>query len=377
MNRYPLAVLMVGMAASGATAQWTMVTLSRDARPHDTARAVWGNQQVGGHWYPGRRALLWTGSADSGVTLGQGSALGIYAGQQVGVMSSPGGGRAGLWMSTPESWVDLHPAVATTSEAAGVWAGCQVGVAQLGAARHASLWRGSAESWVDLHPSAQLAASQAFGVWADEQVGFTQAHGGREHAALWNGTPQSWVDLHPPGAVASWAYGAHDGQQAGVVNLPLLNGHAALWTGTAGSWVDLNPPGASGSEAFGVFAGQQVGQVDGYAAIWAGTPESVQFLDGPHFQGGVHSTAYGIWSDENHTYVVGQGGGWYSWAVMWIGPPPCRADFNRNGAVDSGDLFEFLGELLEQAPRADFNDDGVGNSQDFFDFLRAFFAGCK
>lgn len=55
-------------------------------------------------------------------------------------------------------------------------------------------------------------------------------------------------------------------------------------------------------------------------------------------------------------------------------PPPCPADFNHDGAVNSADFFDFLSAFF--AGDADFNHDGVTNSNDFFDFLSAFFAGC-
>lgn len=62
--------------------------------------------------------------------------------------------------------------------------------------------------------------------------------------------------------------------------------------------------------------------------------------------------------------------------VMYLMRPPCGADFNGDGAVNSSDFFTFLPAFFTQDPIADFNQDSFVNSQDLFDFLAAFFAGC-
>jgi len=56
-----------------------------------------------------------------------------------------------------------------------------------------------------------------------------------------------------------------------------------------------------------------------------------------------------------------------------ISPP---SDYNRDGFLNSQDVFDFLSQFFTQSAAADFNHDGFVNSQDFFDFIADFFNGC-
>lgn len=57
----------------------------------------------------------------------------------------------------------------------------------------------------------------------------------------------------------------------------------------------------------------------------------------------------------------------------------CPCDFNRNGATDSSDFFEYLNYFFIASPAADFNHNGSVTSDDFFAFVDCFLnppSGC-
>ncbi len=57
-------------------------------------------------------------------------------------------------------------------------------------------------------------------------------------------------------------------------------------------------------------------------------------------------------------------------------PPPCPADYDHDGIINSNDFFDFLGDFFDSRGNADLNLDLQITSQDFFEFLAHFFSGC-
>jgi hypothetical protein len=186
------------------------------------------------------RPVLWSSSAGIYVDLtptgigGGGIVYGIDATQQVGNM----GGHAALWSGTPDSFVDLHPAVATYSAAYGVSGSLQVGTAHIAGVDRPALWSGTSNSFTDLTPPG---ASGGFGHAASgaKQAGSVMINGST-HAALWSGSVASFMDLQAvlgsdytnSTANAVWT----DGQTTYIAGLayPVSSAttttHAILWT---------------------------------------------------------------------------------------------------------------------------------------------------
>lgn len=64
----------------------------------------------------------------------------------------------------------------------------------------------------------------------------------------------------------------------------------------------------------------------------------------------------------------------YTTMKVVVFAPPCPADWNGDGVINSNDFFVFLDDFF--ADNADFNGDGATTSDDFFAYLTDFFEGC-
>jgi hypothetical protein len=251
---------------------------------------VWGDQQVGMAHSAEANGLLWSGAAESYVSLRPSGAVNadvraIWNGQQVGEAYDPSKGNthAMLWSGTAASGTDLNPSGFYLTRGYGLWGNQQVG-AGVGSATnydvHALLWTGTAASVVDLHPSG-FKGSWGLGIWGNQQVGYAYMGpyvNDESHAMLWSGSAESAVDLTPPGFEETVAEGVFNGSQIGW-GIRAGDGYtrALLWSGTAECFVDLTPPGFVYSKGYGISDVGQVGTAGSHATLWFGTPDD--YLD--------------------------------------------------------------------------------------------------
>lgn len=311
------ALVALVVATSSVNAQWSVTYLHPAGAGESYAYSVHGTQQGG--QTTGPRAGIWSSSAESFVDLhptrsgevARDSLIVSTNGtQQVGFayFNSDMITHASLWSNTAASWTSLHPTRAIESYARSIAGSQQAGYADFGTVRHAGLWTGTAGSWVDLHP-AEASRSDANATSGTQQVGFAEI-GGVLRASLWSGTATSRVDLQPGDASSSSALAIQGGTQAGWAFIGSAS-HAGLWTGSAASWVDLHPTESAYSVARGVWGTQQVGEaiIDNnfHASLWNGTAAS--WVDLSTFLTGSWRDTYanGIWSDGTTTRIAGYG----------------------------------------------------------------------
>jgi len=249
-----------------------------------TAGVVDGGYQVGRAHFDGvSHAGYWTGTAASWVDLNPLGVLFSYgtgagAGKQVGYAhAGEGFTHAAIWSGTPGSWVDMHPTIGVAAYQSRIHDAdedVQVGSVTLEGTggylnNRASLWRGTPESWENLHP-AVAEFSYIDGAGSGQQVG-TVRIAGVLSASVWSGTAASWVNLHPAGMSFSQAYGTFGGQQVGYAwwNGTVDHGyHAAIWSGSSASFVDLHrflPKRFENSTASGVWSDSRYIYVVGWA----------------------------------------------------------------------------------------------------------------
>jgi hypothetical protein len=208
------------------------------------AYAIAGDQQGGMVNYTGSaHAALWSGTAASYRNL---HGLGPFQSSQIQAMTinqqvGYAAGRAGIWFGTAESFVDINPPGARSSEAHATVDTMQAGFAIFDSYRHAILWFGSATNYIDLHPAlgSQYRASQAHSVWTDGSTilvaGAAVDWPGASHPILWN--------IQPPCALtcpADLVVCANAGQCGAFVKFT-----PPLATNCAGLKIECMPPSGS------------------------------------------------------------------------------------------------------------------------------------
>ncbi len=402
MSKCAIGVSVVVLAASTASAQWTVISL----HPTGGSPPAWSRlDAAGGLAHAGRtmnsggfwRAGVWNGTAASWIDLhplaagaGESIAYGVAdglggSGQQAG--SAQVGGVSGklhasLWAGTASSWVDLHPAGWVNSVLYATDGVQQVGYADMGGFAHAGLWTGSAGSFIDLNP-ADAMQSVARAVRNGTQAGFATVFG-INRASVWSGTAASWVDLNPAPASGSVGYAIDGGQQAGAATVGNIS-RASLWSGTKASWVDLNPTGSVESVAFAISGNEQGGYatVGGVprASVWSGTKASWVDLHAVLPAGFSNSFVTGMSTNGSMLHAAGYGFNTIAArneALLWTFSltPLCFADCDQTGTLTIDDFICFQTLYALGDPAADCDASGSLNIDDFICFQTLFAIGC-
>jgi len=343
MTRQVLMAALLGALAAPALGQWTATVLHPSGAYSSSVQSLAPGQQAGtvqlSSLASTGNAALWSGTAGSWSSLGQGFATtyGTTGPQQVGQFN----GRASLWSGTVTSRMELFNGV---SIAYGIAGGQQVGFIWTGSENFAAMWSGTAGSLVNLHPQSAI-RSEARATDGTHQWGgavFVGPNGQYGRALRWNGSSASVIDFSPPGAQWAGVLGVGGGQQVGSATFPGTQAHAMIWNGTPESWEDLHPlPGSGSSYLYATTGTMQVGSshVPGFsfphAGVWSGPAASFidlnQFL--PSGYGG-ESLAASIIVDGGITYIGGyaRGPSGQKEAVLWtLVPSPASGSVALGG----------------------------------------------
>ncbi|MBX3376421.1 MAG: hypothetical protein KF678_05395 [Phycisphaeraceae bacterium] len=323
------------LASSDATAQFTAIRLSETPSFALSVR----DGVIGGVFTDGAiQPAIWPSAGQPPIGLGfnpewAGRVSALTHDRQFGAW----GGQAAMWSGTPESYTNLNPPGAETSEILAASSTRQGGWTDYpGQERKATIWSGTASSAVLLHPAGAVTSSVE-AMTEMRQGGYVAfpgqpGQGSITHAVLWNGTPESLVDLHPAGHSISGIAGMFGDQQVGAVqaSTPGSPPRAGMWFGTPESFRSLHPFSDGLSVANATCGSAQVGWMNSVglgsagvrAVIWFGTAESVMDLSQFLPPGYGQSIATCV-EESNGVFTVGGyvRYGFNDQAFVWVGVP--------------------------------------------------------
>jgi hypothetical protein len=161
--------------------------------------------------------------------------------------------------------------------------------------QHAAVWASPSAPPIDLHPAGYV-TSCVLATNGRQHAGYA----GKVQNGLFATLPIFWTGFSPAGVVLPIPSDADDGwvnaisanQQGGAYHRPSSNSfRAVLWSGERGSFVDLHPRDAKNSEIHAMTDTYQAGGVDGQAALWFGSPETLRIIGSPESHSGINAAA--------------------------------------------------------------------------------------
>lgn len=390
------AATVVVFASLPAAAQMTITNLgnwgdeNQDATAYSVsadAGAVSGQGQ-----YPGRgfRAFRWTpfGGLQELGTLGGnmaiGSAVSADGSTVVGESNLSNNGLEHAFRWAGDSMEDLGVLPGgQQSWARAVSADGSVVVGDSDTATYSQGFRWTrATGLVRMTGSGQSTAAEGVNADGSVVVGAVLLPGGRERAARWTSAGLDVLGSLGGNAIAN----AVNGDGSVVVGYSEIEGqvrHAFRWT----PYGMLDLGALDNMESFAYGTNTRGSMVVGTSRtrmgdvtrpfLWTrnlGMVDLNTYLPsiGLDLSGWILAEARAI---NDHGDIVGWGWFHYLHRPFLITGVPDPLDFNRDGAINTADFFDFLAAFFAQDADADFNHDGVINSQDFFVFLTMYLEG--